>query len=135
MVAAYEDFPEIARADDDLIGARAIADDIPKIHDEIERGDRGQAGLQSFKVGVDVAKKKYAHVSPGKLPIIDPAEKIATAAKSLSGASVRTPAPSFDCLKRIYDGAAGPMPSVNFNQRGQGAGALLCAEFATRLES
>ena len=71
MIAPYEDLPQCARAVRDLVGARAVAHDVPQIHDLVERRSGRDASIEGFQVCVDVAEQQYAHGSPDKLPIID----------------------------------------------------------------
>jgi hypothetical protein len=71
VIAANENLAKSAGAIGDLVGTGAVTDDIPEINDQIECGSGGEAGFQSFEIGVNVAQQQYAHESPDKLPIID----------------------------------------------------------------
>ena len=46
---------------------------ISQIYRQIEGRSGSKTSFQRFEIGVDVAKKKYAHETPDRLPIIDPA--------------------------------------------------------------
>ncbi len=70
VIPADEDAAEFPGAFAHFIGAGAVTDDVAQIDDEIERRSGGEAGIESFQVGVDVTQQQYAHRSPGKLPII-----------------------------------------------------------------
>ena len=56
VIAANENFSQGARPLDHFVRGGPVAHDIAKICDEIERRSCGEAGLQRFKVGVNVAK-------------------------------------------------------------------------------
>jgi len=60
MVAQNEEFSQLASAVGDFVGAGAISHDVAKIYNCIERRSRGEAGIQSFEIGVNVAEDKYA---------------------------------------------------------------------------
>jgi hypothetical protein len=55
MIAAHEDFPQVARTGRYFVGAGAISYDVSQIHDPIERRSSGKAGFKSFKIGVNIA--------------------------------------------------------------------------------
>ena len=71
VIAAHENFSQLARAVGHFIRAGAVADDVAEIHDHVERRRGRESGVESFEIGVNVAEKQYAHESPDKLPIID----------------------------------------------------------------
>ena len=71
VIAADEDFAQTTRAVGYFVRARAVTHNVPQIRYQIERWGSGQRGFQSFQIGMNVAKQKYAHESPDKLPIID----------------------------------------------------------------
>ena len=60
VIAADKDRSQAAGALDDFVGARAVTDDVAEVCDEIERRSCGEAGLQRFEVGVNVAKQQYS---------------------------------------------------------------------------
>ncbi len=60
MIAADKNFAQGARAIDDFVGRGAVADDIAEVGYEVVGGSPGQAGLQGFEVGMNVAKQQYA---------------------------------------------------------------------------
>src|SRR5260370_4894043 len=71
VVAAEEDFAKTTRAVCHFVRTRAVTYNVSQICYQIERWSSGQRGFQCFQIGMNVAKQKYAHESPDKLPIID----------------------------------------------------------------
>ena len=61
VIAPHENFPQLTRALGGFVGAGAVSDDVAEIDHHVMRGRGGQAGLQRFQVGVDVAENKNAH--------------------------------------------------------------------------
>ena len=72
VIAADEDFAKTTSAVCYFVRTRAVTYNIAQIRHQIERWSSGQRGFQCFQIGMNVAKQKYAHESPDKLPIIDP---------------------------------------------------------------
>ena len=60
VIAADENLAQGTGAVDDFVGRGSVADDVAEVGDEIEGRSCGEAGLQGFKVGVNVAKQQYA---------------------------------------------------------------------------
>ena len=60
VIAADENFSQIARAIDDLVGRSSVTDNVAQIRHEVEGGSCGHAGFQGFEVGVNVAQQQYA---------------------------------------------------------------------------
>ena len=60
VIAADKNFSQGSRAIDDFVGRGSVADDVAEVGYEIEGRSSGQAGLQGFKVGMNVAKQQYA---------------------------------------------------------------------------
>jgi hypothetical protein len=56
MIAADENFAELAGAGDDLVGIAAIADRVSEVDDEIVRGSGREAGVEGLEVAVDIAE-------------------------------------------------------------------------------
>jgi hypothetical protein len=71
VIAAHKRLSQLPRPLAHLIRTRAVANNVPEIRHDIKRRSGRQAGVESFEIGVDVAKNQYAHESPDKLPIID----------------------------------------------------------------
>ena len=71
VIAADEDFAKTTRTVGYFVRTRPVPYDVPQIRHQIERWSSGQRGFQGFQIGMNVAKQKYAHESPNKLPIID----------------------------------------------------------------
>ena len=64
VIATHEMISQGAGAIDYLVRIGAVAHDVPQIKDEIMGGSRRQTSLQGLKVAVNVAEKKYLHISP-----------------------------------------------------------------------
>src|SRR6266481_2001356 len=64
MITTHKNAAHVAHARGHFIGTRAVADDIAQIEDEIEFRCCIQAGLESFKVGVNVGEDEYTHGFP-----------------------------------------------------------------------
>jgi hypothetical protein len=64
VVAADENLPQVAGPLGDFVGTGAVAYDVAEICYQVERRSSGQAGLQRFEVGVNVAKQQYAQKTP-----------------------------------------------------------------------
>jgi hypothetical protein len=60
VIAADKNLTQGARAIDDFIGRGSVADDVAEVSNKIEGRRPGDAGLQRFEVGVNVAKQQYA---------------------------------------------------------------------------
>lgn len=71
VIAADEDFAKTTRVVCYFVRTRPVTYNVPQIRYQIERRSSGQRGFQCFQIGMNVAKQKYAHESPDKLPIID----------------------------------------------------------------
>ena len=67
-------FPRLRVRFGDFVGTGAVADDVARDWPPVERGSGGQAGLQRFQVGVNVAEQQYAQESPDKVAIIEQRE-------------------------------------------------------------
>ena len=64
MIATDEHSSEFAYARSDFVWTRAVADDVPEIHDAIVGRSSGEARLQCFQVAMDVAEEEYAQWTP-----------------------------------------------------------------------
>src|SRR5215469_953021 len=56
VIAAHKDVADFTRTLGDFVGARPIADDVPKVDDQVKGRSSREAGIESFPVGMNVAE-------------------------------------------------------------------------------
>jgi hypothetical protein len=61
VIAPNEDFADGLGANDHLVGIAAVANRVSQIHDEVVRRSGFEAGVERFKIAVNVAKEKDTH--------------------------------------------------------------------------
>ena len=71
VVAPHENTSQTAGALNHFVRAGAVADYVAEIGNKVVGRSGGEAGLERFEVGVNVAKQQYAQWAPDKVGIIE----------------------------------------------------------------